>query len=42
MSAEQHIILSTIDKFLEKEVRPVVKEYELEDKYPHDIVMKMK
>ena len=42
MSAEQHIILSTIDKFLEKEVRPVVKEYELEDKYPHDIVIKMK
>ena len=42
MSTEQHIILSTIDKFLEKEVRPVVKEYELEDKYPHDIVIKMK
>ena len=42
MSTEQHIILSTIEKFLEKEVRPVVKEYELEDKYPHDIVIKMK
>ena len=42
MSNDQAIILDTIDKFLEKEVRPVVKEYELADKYPHEIVSKMK
>ena len=42
MSNDQAIILDTIDKFLEKEVRPVVKEYELADRYPHEIVSKMK
>ena len=42
MSNDQVIILDTIDKFLEKEVRPVVKEYELADKYPYEIVSKMK
>ena len=42
MSSDQAIILDTIDKFLEKEVRPLVKEYELADKYPHEIVSKMK
>ena len=42
MSNDQAIILDTIDKFLEKEVSPVVKEYELADKYPHEIVSKMK
>lgn len=36
------MILAAIDKFLEKEVRPVVKEFELADKYPHDIVAKMR
>ena len=42
MSSEKLMILAAIDKFLEKEVRPVVKEFELADKYPHDIVVKMK
>ena len=42
MSSEKRIILAAIDKFLEKEVRPVVKEFELADKYPHDIVAKMR
>ena len=42
MSSEKLMILAAIDKFLEKEVRPVVKEFELADKYPHDIVAKMR
>ena len=42
MSNNQTIMLDAIDKFLEKEVRPIVKEYELADKYPHEIVSKMK
>ena len=35
------LILSTIDKFLEKDVKPYVKEFETEDKYPQKIADKM-
>ncbi len=35
------LILSTIDKFLEKDVKPYVKEFESEDKYPQKIADKM-
>ena len=35
------LILSSIDKFLEKDVKPYVKEFESEDKYPQDIADKM-
>jgi len=35
------LILGTIDKFLEKDVKPYVKEFETEDKYPQKIADKM-
>ena len=31
-------ILDMIDKWVENEVRPIAKEYDQEDKYPHDLV----
>ena len=40
-SENDKLILSSIDKFLEKDVKPYVKEFESEDKYPHDIADKM-
>ena len=36
------IILDAIDKFLDKEVKPVARDLELADTYPHEIVQKMK
>ena len=41
MSDEQ-IILDTVDKFLEREVKPVARDLELADEYPHEIVAKMR
>ena len=38
---EEKLILNSVDKFLEKDVRPYVKEFESEDKYPQDIADKM-
>ncbi|MEM7077926.1 MAG: acyl-CoA dehydrogenase family protein [Pseudomonadota bacterium] len=35
-------ILDTVDKFLERDVRPSAKALELADEYPHEIVEKMK
>jgi alkylation response protein AidB-like acyl-CoA dehydrogenase len=35
-------ILDAVDRFLDREVRPVAKELELADAYPHDIVAKMR
>ena len=35
------LILSSVDKFLEKDVKPYVKEFESEDKYPQKIADKM-
>ena len=40
-SENDKLILSSIDKFLEKDVKPYVKEFESEDKYPQDIADKM-
>ena len=40
-SENDELILSSIDKFLEKDVKPYVKEFESEDKYPQDIADKM-
>jgi alkylation response protein AidB-like acyl-CoA dehydrogenase len=40
--ADDQIILDAIEKFLEREVRPVARDLELEDAYPHEIVEKMK
>ena len=39
---ETQIILDAVDKFLEREVKPVARELELKDEYPHEIVEKMK
>ena len=36
------IILDTIDKFVEREIRPIARDYELADRYPHELVEKMK
>jgi alkylation response protein AidB-like acyl-CoA dehydrogenase len=36
------VILDTVDKFLDKEVKPVAKALELKDEYPHEIVAKMR
>jgi alkylation response protein AidB-like acyl-CoA dehydrogenase len=38
---EERLILDTIDKFLEKDVKPFVREFESEDKYPKLIADKM-
>ncbi len=40
-SENDKLILNSIDKFLEKDVKPYVKEFESEDKYPQDIADKM-
>ena len=40
-SEHDKLILSSIDKFLEKDVKPYVNEFESEDKYPQDIADKM-
>ncbi len=44
LSPEQseQIILDTVDRFLERDVRPVAKELELRDEYPTEVVEKMK
>jgi alkylation response protein AidB-like acyl-CoA dehydrogenase len=39
---DDQLILDTVDRFLERDVRPVAKALELEDGYPHEIVAKMK
>lgn len=41
-SEETEIILNTIDRFLDREVRPVAKELELSDTYPTQIVEGMR
>ncbi len=40
--SNEQIMLDAVDRFLEKEVRPVAKALELADEYPTDIVEKMK
>ena len=39
---QEALILDTLEKFLEKDVAPYAQELEAEDKYPEDIVGKMK
>ncbi len=39
---EEVQIFEAIDKWLERDVRPIVKEYDHADKYPHEIVEQMK
>jgi butyryl-CoA dehydrogenase len=41
-SADEVAILDTIDKWVENEVAPIAREYDQEDKYPHDLVEQMK
>jgi len=41
ISEEDNLIIDTIDKFLERDVKPFVKEFESEDKYPQLIADKM-
>ena len=40
-NSEDNLIIETVDKFLEKDVKPYVKEFESQDKYPQDIADKM-
>ncbi len=39
---DETAILDSIDKWVENEVRPIAREYDQEDKYPHDLVEQMK
>tara|TARA_E500000331_G_scaffold358453_1_gene425366 strand:- start:6199 stop:7338 length:1140 start_codon:yes stop_codon:yes gene_type:complete len=41
LSVEEHLILGSIDQFLERDVRPHVKKLEHADEYPADIADKM-
>ncbi len=39
---DEDAILETIDKWVEAEVRPIAREYDQADEYPHDLVEQMK
>jgi len=39
---DEQAILDMINKWVENEVRPIAKEYDHEDKYPHELVEQMK
>ncbi len=39
---EESLILESIDRFLEREVKPFVREWEHDDIYPHEVVARMK
>ena len=41
VSEEDNLIIDTVNKFLERDVKPYVKEFESEDKYPQLIADKM-
>lgn len=41
LSAEQELIISTVRKFVEKEVIPVASEMDHRNEYPHDLVRQM-
>ena len=41
ITEDEKLVLGSVDKFLEKDVKPYVKEFESEDKYPQDIADKM-
>ncbi len=40
--SDDQIILDAVEKFLEREVKPIARDYELADEYPHEMVEKMK
>lgn len=40
--SDDQIVLDTVDRFLEREVKPIARDYELADEYPHEMVEKMK
>ena len=42
MSEEERLILDAVDQFLERDVRPYVRQLEADDEYPQDIVDAMK
>jgi alkylation response protein AidB-like acyl-CoA dehydrogenase len=42
MNENENAILAAVDRFLEKDVRPYVREFESADKYPAEMVEKMK
>ena len=42
LTEEQELILSTVRKFVDKEVMPVASEMEHRNEYPHDLVRQMK
>ncbi|WP_222566199.1 acyl-CoA dehydrogenase family protein [Novilysobacter antarcticus] len=39
---DEQALLDTIDSWIEKSVAPIAREYDLEDKYPHELVEEMK
>jgi alkylation response protein AidB-like acyl-CoA dehydrogenase len=39
---DDQVILDAVDKFLEREVAPIARDYELADEYPHEMVEKMR
>jgi butyryl-CoA dehydrogenase len=39
---DERTLLDTIDAWIEKSVRPIAREYDQEDKYPHQLVEQMK
>ena len=39
---DEKLLLETIDKWVENEVKPIAREYDQEDKYPHELVESMK
>jgi len=39
---DEAILLETIARWTERELKPIVKEYDHADRYPHDIVAQMK
>ena len=40
--AEESQLLDAIDRWVEKEVRPIVKEYDHADRYPDELVAQMR
>ncbi len=39
---DQQEFVDAVETWVEKELRPVARKYDLEDEYPHDIVEQMK
>ena len=39
---DEKLLLETIDKWVKNEVKPIAREYDQEDKYPHELVESMK